>query len=219
MRILDQVAHDNAWSRRGSGGKVALCLGLLAVALGGPAPSSALLVLLAVVLLACVAARIPIKLFLGLLAVPGGFLAAGLPALALSIDWRAGIDLTWSEAGAHTALLLGLRSLAALSAMLLLALTTPPLRLLEPARRLGVPPVLLDLALLTYRLTFLLSEVALAAMRSQSFRLGYWGWRRSLRSLALLVAGLLGRTLERAKRLETGLTARGYTGEFPVLVA
>jgi hypothetical protein len=41
--------------------------------------------------------------------------------------------------------------------------------------------------------------------------------RRGIRSLGLLAATLLGRSLARARRLEIGLAARGFEGELKVL--
>ncbi|MBF0177519.1 MAG: cobalt ECF transporter T component CbiQ [Magnetococcales bacterium] len=219
MHVLDQIAHENAWSRRGTGGKVFLTFGLMGTALGGSPPFAAILVLVATLLLARLSALVPMRIFLGVLAVPLGFLATGLPVLALSVGWQGGPVLLWSAAGATDAMLLGVRSLATLSAMLLLSMTTPPMRLISLGQRVGLSPVFVDLAMLTYRLLFVLSDVALSGFRSQSFRLGYQGWRTSLRSLSLLVAGLLGRTMHQAQRLETGLAARGHTGALPVLTS
>ncbi|MBF0138094.1 MAG: cobalt ECF transporter T component CbiQ [Magnetococcales bacterium] len=217
MRVLDRIAHNNAWSSRGTGGKAALCLGLMATALLGSPPFAALLVLLTTAILARMSARVPAAVFLGMLLIPASFLVTTLPMLAISVSWQEGLLLTWSATGARNAVLLGLRSLATLAAMLLLALTTPPMRLLTLGKKLGVSSVFIDLAMLTYRLLFVLGEMAATGFQSQSFRLGYQGWRRSLRSLALLVAGLLGRTLHQARRMETGLAARGYAGNLPVL--
>ena len=52
---------------------------------------------------------------------------------------------------------------------------------------------------------------------AQAARLGHDGARRRLRSLGLLVGNLLPRALDRARRLEIGLAARGWDGEMRVL--
>lgn len=217
MRVLDRIAHISAWRGRGTGGKAVLCLGLMGVAMAGPEPFGAPLVLLAAVPLALVSARVPAAVFFGVLATPAGFLATGLPVLAVSVDWNDGLVFAWSADGAWMALMLSVRSLAAVSALALLALTTPPSRLVGVLRRLGLPAVVADLALLTYRLLFVIGDAAATGAQAQSFRLGYRGWPRTFSSLTLLTAGLLSRTLARARRMETGLAARGYAGALPVL--
>ncbi len=219
MRALDRIAHSSAWRTRGTGGKAVLCLGLMGAAMAGPEPFSAPLVLLAAAVLALLSARVPAVVFFGVLAAPAGFLATGLPVLAVSVDWADGPVLAWSAEGAWRAAALAVRSLAAVSALALLALTTPPSRLVGLLRRLGLPAVVADMALLTYRLLFVVGDAAATGARAQAFRLGYRGWRRTLHSLSLLTVGLLSRTLDRARRMEIGLAARGYAGALPVLPA
>ena len=74
-----------------------------------------------------------------------------------------------------------------------------------------------EIALLTYRFLFLLADTAIAMDAAQAARLGHDGFKRRLRSLGVLAANLLPRAMDRARRLETGLAARGWEGEMRVL--
>ncbi|MBF0108082.1 MAG: cobalt ECF transporter T component CbiQ [Magnetococcales bacterium] len=217
MRVFDAIAHSSDWRDRGDGGKATLCLGLILAAIGGPEPYTAPLALGSAALLALGSARVPPAAFLGVLMTSAGFLATGLPVLAVTVSWNGGPVLSWSSDATLTALKLGMRSLAAVSAMALLILTTPPGRLIGLLPRTGLSGVVADLAMLVYRLLFLVGDTAATGYRAQSFRLGYHGWRRSMRSLSLLISGLLTIALTRARRMETGLAARGYRGSLPVL--
>ncbi|MBF0144287.1 MAG: cobalt ECF transporter T component CbiQ [Magnetococcales bacterium] len=218
MPVLDRIAFESAWKGRGTGGKALLGFGLLGAAAFGPAPLTAPLVLATTLALALFSARLPARLYLRLLAIPLGFLLTSLPVFLLSVGWDHGPTVTLNETGWRQALPPTLRSLAAVAALLLLTLTTPVSRLLVLGHRLGLPTTVTDLALLTHRLLFVIADMAVTGARSQAFRLGYRGWRRSLRSVSLLAAGLLGRSLDRSRRLETGLAARGFRGELPILV-
>ncbi len=119
------------------------------------------------------------------------FLLTGAPFLALSLDLSDGVRLAFSPAGAMTALEVTLRSLAALSCLTLLVLTTPVVELVGLLRRIGVPSAIVEIMLLIYRLIFLFMEEAIAGQHAQAARQGYTTLRRSLRSLGQLVATLL----------------------------
>ncbi|WP_051013655.1 cobalt ECF transporter T component CbiQ [Pararhodospirillum photometricum] len=218
--LFDRAAHASRWARRGVGGKTVLVGGLLGVALAAPAPWGALLVLPTALALALGPAGVSPRILLVLLGAPAGFLLLSAPVLAVSLDWTAGGF--WPQVhlipdGLGSALLLGVRALAGTACLALLALTTPLLDLIRLLARLGLPPALIDITVLTYRLVFLLGDSALTGVRAQSARLGHDGFHRSLRSLSWLGAGLLVRTMERARRLERGLAARGFDGALPPL--
>ena len=63
-----------------------------------------------------------------------------------------------------------------------------------------------------FRIIWLLLDCLEAGQRSLGARLGFNGNRRMLKSSGLLLASLLPRVLGRARRMEAGLAARGYTG-------
>jgi len=101
--------------------------------------------------------------------------------------------------------------------LMFLVMTTPMADLFGGLRRLAVPAELVELALLTYRFVFLIADEAAAMTAAQRARLGHSSRRRWLRSTARVIANLLPRALARARRMETGLAARGWQGEMRVL--
>jgi cobalt/nickel transport system permease protein len=159
-------------------------------------------------------ARVPFRTWLAAMAAPVGFLLTGAATLLFSVGPH-GIAL--APQGATAALELLTRSFSAIICLLFLSLTTPATDLVAGLRRLGVPRDLADVAMLTYRFVFTVADAAIAMDHAQQARLGHSTGRRWIRSLGILIANLLPRTLDRARRLETGLAARGWDGEMRVL--
>lgn len=209
----DRLAHTSRWRKRALAEKALLSLGLLVLALALPPWPGAALVLAAAV--ACsVTAGTPLAALARLAAGPLAFILTGATTLTV----QGGPEgLHFSQAGIHQAGLLVLRSLAAVSALLLLTVTTPASDLVQGLRRLGLPAEVAEVALTTYRLLFVLLDTATAIHTSQEARLGTVGWRRRIRSTGLLLGNLLPRALDRARRLELGLAARGFDGSLRTL--
>ncbi|MGE5546888.1 MAG: CbiQ family ECF transporter T component [Solirubrobacterales bacterium] len=202
MSPIDRLAHASRWRNRALVEKAVLAFGLLGLALALPPWPGGALVLTAALAAALVAGTPP-GAWLRAFAPPMGFLATGVAVVALS--------------GEGDAVALGVRGAAATASLLLLAVTTPAADLVNGARRCGLSPELAETALATYRLLFVLDETARAIHASQVARLGTDGLGRRLRALGLLIAALLPRALERARRLEVGLAARGFDGTLPTI--
>lgn len=220
---LDDAAWTGAWRSRSVAEKSLLSLGLLALAVASTGPIASLGVLLSAVVAALVLARVPRRTYALALLAPIAFLAISLPAIAVSVG-TSPVDPVWSAGWLHleaggvaTAGEVGLRSVAALAAMLLLPLTTPMVSLLAGLRRMRVPEVLIDVAGLVYRMLFALLDSVAAIREAQSARLGYAGSAAARRSMGLLGAAVLRRAWVRSQRLEQGLAGRGYAGSLRTL--
>lgn len=214
MTPIDRVAHLNRWRHRSLTEKASLALGMLLLALILPPFPAAPLIAAIMAAAAMLGARVPPKVWLACVLAPAGFLATGVLPLLVQVD-QGGLSL--APHGLPQAAALAARSLAGVTCLLFLALTTPVTDLMSGLRRLGLPAELADVGLLMYRFVFLLADTAAAMHAAQAARLGHAGWRRRLRSLGRLIANLLPRALDRARRMEVGLAARGWTGAMPVL--
>jgi cobalt/nickel transport system permease protein len=214
MSPVDRVAHLNRWRFRSLTEKAVLALGMLLLDITLPPFPVAIVVAAAMTLATLAGARAPVKVWLACAAGPTGFLLAGTLSLLLQID-ASGLSL--APNGLRAAAELAARSEAGLTCLLFLALTTPTSDLMAGLRRLGLPAEITEVALLTYRFLFLLADTAQAMNTAQAARLGHVGLRRRLSSLGILIANLLPRALDRARRLEIGLSARGWHGEMRVL--
>jgi len=209
----DRLAHVSRWRRTPLAEKLLLSLGLLTLAMVLPPwPGAALVVVAAAA--AALVSGVGWQSWLVLLAGPMAFILTGAAALLVQVS---GDGVAFAADGGWAALALIMRSLAAVSALLLLTVTTPLAELMQGLRRLGLPAELAEMALATYRFIFILLDTARRMNASQMARLGGDGWRRRIRSLGLLVAALMPRALDQARRLEVGLQARGYDGALPTL--
>jgi len=218
MQAIDHHAWTNRWRDRHPLEKLLPAVTLLLLTLALPPLSIGPLVLAGTTLATVCGAQVPLRAFLSILAAPAAFLLAGAPFLAVSLDFTDGFSPHLSPDGLHLALDTTVRALAAVSCLAFLTLTTPLVDWAPPLRRLGVPATVVELILLIYRLIFVFAERALTGRQAQTARLGYSRMDRSVRSLGLLAGNLFQRALEQARRMETGLAARGYSGELRVLM-
>lgn len=214
MSPIDRAAHLNRWRCRSLTEKAVLALGMLLLATLLPPYPVAGVVAAVMTAAALLGARVPVRVWLACAVGPLGFLLAGVVSLVVQVD-SGGLGL--APGGLAAAAGLAARSLAGLTCLLFLALTTPATDLMAGLRRLGLPAEITEVALLMYRFLFLLAETAMTMDAAQAARLGHVGARRHLSSLGVLIANLLPRALDRARRLEVGLAARGWEGEMRVL--
>ena len=211
---IDRLSQAGPWRKRAFAEKAALALGLLVLALALPPWPGAALVLGTAWTLALVAARLPLDDWLRLNALPLGFVLTGAAALAVDVDAQ-GLHLA-ADHGRRAGEVV-LRAGAGVSALLLLAATTPAPDLVRSLRRLGLSAEIAEIMLLTWHFLFLLLDQAASIRTAQEARLGWFGPRRQVRSLGLLIAQLLPRAMDRARRLEVGLAARGFDGSLPMI--
>lgn len=220
---LDDAAWSGAWRTRSVAEKSLLCFGLLALAITSPGPAFSGAVLICAIACALLIAQVPRSTYCVAVAAPATFLLISLPAIAVSIgphplDPVASLGPVHLEsAGVAQAIAVGVRSVAAMAAMLLLPLTTPMVDLLDGMRRLRVPEALIDIAALVYRMLFSLLDSVAAIREAQTARLGYAGSRQARNSFGLLGAAVLQRAWVRSQRLEQGLLGRGYAGSLATL--
>ena len=220
--LLDESAWTNHWRHRSTGEKSLLSLGLLAVAATSGAPQVAWAAGLVAVTAALVLARVPWRTYLLAWTGPLPFVLLGAATIAVTLGapvapvWQFGV-LVVEPDGLQRAVQVLSRSMAGVSCVLLLATTTPLSDLLAGLRRLRVPPTLVDVAALMYRMVFGLLESAVRIHRAQAARLGFVDARAARRSVGLLGAATLRQAWLRSQRLEEGLAGRGYTGELTVL--
>ncbi len=218
MLSFDVLANTGPLRHRPAVEKVVPSLILMVTALALPPVPTALLVLATTTTVAIGLAGLSLDRWLRAVALPAGFIVAGVIGIAL--DWGDGpgpLPLTVSSASANEAGLVFLRSLAGTSAVILLGVTTPMVDLIALLRRLRVPAAVTDLMASMYRLVFDLLDTGRRLRQSQAARLGHDGLHRSVRSSGLVASAVFIRSVHRARRLQIGLDARGYDGELRVL--
>jgi len=215
---LSDIAFTNAWRHRNPWEKVLFGGGLLLVTFFVPPYPWCVAIALLVTLAATAGARIPARSWLGILSVPVSFAiltTLGILVQLNSVGGHLSVGLDWNGLPFAGGLLL--RSIAAMSCLAFIGWTTPLMEITPVFQRLGIPAVLIDLALMIYRFLFVTATTLGEMKRAQSWRLGRADYRSRMRAISMLASGLFLRCVQRARRLEDGIEARGYQGRLWVL--
>ncbi|MEU7569018.1 cobalt ECF transporter T component CbiQ [Streptomyces fradiae] len=217
MLPIDVAAHGSRWRRRHPAEKAVLGFGLTACAVSLPPwPGAPLVAAAALAVLLGPAGVAPRRLWRAW-RLPLGFCVTGAVPLLFQVGGPAGWVALAPGGPAHAAGLL-LRTSAASLGLLLFAFTTPVSDVLPRLVRAGVPAPVVDVALVMYRIAFLLLDAVARIRQAQAARLGLTGRAAAWRSVAGLAATAFVRAFDRAARLQTGLAGRGYDGTLRVLV-
>ncbi|KXG75431.1 cobalt ECF transporter T component CbiQ [Thermotalea metallivorans] len=227
MISMDQYAYINRLKSVHPMEKCLLSGGMLLICLWNTSPLVHFGAIALMTFLVIAVAGIPGKTYVQYLLLPLVFLITGVGGVALTITknstlflygfamghWKIGI----SQQGLDQAVLVFLRAYASVTCLYFLAFTTPMTDMMWVLRKLRMPTVLVELAMMIYRFIFVLMETASMIYISQDCRLGYSSIKRSYTSLGQLASNLFVKAFCRAQELFTALTARGYTGRLDVL--
>lgn len=209
--MIDEQARTNRWARCHPAEK--LTASGVGVLLALTAASPWLPLAVAVAGLAGLSrAGVPGRVFRKALGMPVGFLLAGVAPLVLTLSqppaapW---LPVHIAPEGLRLAAATLARSCAVTICTVGLALTTPIDDLIWMAQRLGLPPSLSATVMAVHRFLFQFTRTLATLHAAQRARLGFRGWRGTVRSLGLLTANLFTQSSQLALTLERGLVARG----------
>ncbi len=209
--LTEQSAYTNRWRQVSPIAKGCFSLCGMVAAFAAGSPRTALLIALILSVATVFGAGIPGVRYLRVAAPPLLFLAASGLSLLVSLDFgssTSAVALRLAESEFPRIAQACSRSLACLTALLFLALTTPLSDLISLLRRCKLPDTLLDLMTLCYRTLFVLSEAVHETITAQSARLGYATFTISLRSLGGLVTNLIVQVWQRSLMLHMAAQAR-----------
>ncbi|GGT29617.1 cobalt ECF transporter T component CbiQ [Streptomyces purpureus] len=217
MLPIDAAAHSNRWRRRHPSEKAALGFGLTLCAVCLPPWPGAVLVAAATLTVLLGPAGVAPRHLWRAFRIPLGFCVTGAIPLLFQVGGPEGF-VTFAPGGPVRAGELLLRTSSASLGVLLFAFTTPVSDVLPRLVRAGVPAPVVDVALVMYRISFLLLDAMSRIRQAQAARLGLTTRAAAWRSLAGLGATAFVRAFDRAQRLQAGLAGRGYDGTLRVLV-
>jgi len=134
-------------------------------------------------------------------------------------DWQiGGLFFSVSNQSFYVMLQFLTRALGCIISLNFLALTTPMVDIIEGARHMHVPSIIIELMSIIYRQIFILLETVERMITAQKCRLGYLSVQQTFHSLAALVANLFIEAYQHSQRTQIALESRGYTGEIHVLM-
>lgn len=225
MRLIDRFAYNNRIRKLDPAWKAGFSLLLLLSCLTVNRAEFSAACLTAVALITVLLAGIPLGPFLKILFTEAGFLVLSVGTAAVSVStiqsanarfffglWFSATQESLAAAGG-----LFLRSLACVSAMNLLALTTPMVDLIDLMTRMKVPDSLIDILTLIYRFIFTLLDCLDRMIVAKEARLGFRTFRNAFRSSADIAASLFIDAYRRSQRLQIALEGRCWNGSFRVL--
>jgi len=171
--------------------------------------------------------KIPLNSYLALMLIPLGFLIVGVITIAINIGGYTSQTLfgfsflnvkfgVTEESIIESAKVL-FKSLAAVSCLYFLSLSTPIVELLSVLKKLKVPKLFVELMSLIYRFIFIILETVNMIYISQNSRLGYSNLKTSYNSLGKLIGSLFLSSYKRSQDMYTALESRCYDGDINVI--
>ena len=219
---MDYIAHHNELTETNPYFKLFLAIILLIVtlALDNLYFDVFIFVVMSIVILAI--AKINYRSYLKFLSIPMVFLVITCIFLLLffgkgEVIYETGIlGIVITTDSLHYAVYTFMRVVACLPCLGFLALTTPIAKILNCLRKLKVPKIMVEIALLMYNAIFIFLNEIDTMQKAQDTRLGYHSYWTSFKSLGALVSTIFLRSLDKSETLQFALDSRGYTGELPV---
>lgn len=227
MYQIDQSTNTNRLAATRAEHKVVAALIMLVACLMFDRISTSLVVLIVVGGLVMGVARVNVRLWVRITSAELFFLLLSVGSVVIVISPAAlpqgvgmGFGGNWigmTPESTQTAARMITRTLAAVSCLSLIALTTPLHDLVLLSRRLRLPALLIDLVLLTYRFLWVTTVMLEQMQAAQAARLGNATWRTALRSAGITAARLFIRSYQRIGRLSDAWAARNFEGDMPRL--
>ncbi|MCK9276792.1 MAG: cobalt ECF transporter T component CbiQ [Methanoculleus sp.] len=220
--VLEDFAQENGLRQTSTSLKLLIGLSSILLCVSSPGPVAPLLVAASMSAVILALAKIPARFYARILLIPVSFAVMSIAVvLFITADGAVlievpGLPLTITTGGANLAVLLLARVFGGMCSLYFIALTTPMTEVFDILRRLRVPTVFIDLAMLTYRFIFILIEEAGQIYRSQVMRLGYGRFRESVQSFGMLSGALFLRTWESGEALVLAMDARCYDGRLGI---
>jgi len=171
--------------------------------------------------------KLPLKDYMKLMSLPLGFLIIGVITIAITVASTSNglifsfsvfnIKLGCTYDSILTATKLFLKSIACVSCLYFLTLTTPIFEVLSVLRKFKVPKLFVELMGLIYRFIFVLLDTSNMIYISQNSRLGYSTYKASFNSLGKLITSLFISSYKRSQDIYTAMESRCYDGEINLL--
>lgn len=170
--------------------------------------------------------KMGISEYLKLLSIPLIFMIMSILAIIISISTEKTDMLAYftvgstyigiSKFGLMNALRILSRSIACLTCVYFLMLTTPFNQLIKVFKKLHIPDNVIEIAMLIYRFIFIFLEEVQEIYKSQEMKLGYMGMRNSYNSLGLLLNMLYKRMMKRYEDMSIALDMKLFDGKFHI---
>lgn len=226
VRGIDLFAYTSGMNAWNPAFKVCLAVGTIILCLALDRPAVSLAVVLSMGWLSVRRGGVPMGGYLSLLRVPLAFLLLSGLAVACTVgktpvgDWNLSLHWFYISVTADSlrfALALTAKAFGAVSALYLLALSTPAGELAGVLRRAHLPELLVELMYLIYRFVFILLDTHGRMRDAAQSRLGYRDFRTSCRSFGWTAGNLLVLAIKKSSVYYDAMESRCYNGSLRFL--
>ncbi len=155
--------------------------------------------------------------YLSLFTVPVAFLVMSAVAIAVSLNFDNGFSIAFHHKDVIRAVVVSIKALGSVSAMYMLSLSTPMNEIISLLGRLKLPEIICELMRLMYRYIFILADSQVKMKNSAESRLGYDGFRRSIKTFGLTCSNLLAVSLRKASDYYNAIESRSFGGRLKFL--
>ncbi|GLC89269.1 cobalt ECF transporter T component CbiQ [Lysinibacillus piscis] len=222
MLLIDKYAYINQLATVHPLEKMTFSLGFLLLSLILQDARISLITFFVMSAFIIIAAKIPFRYYIKLLALPSAFLLTSLLSIIVSLTSAANAlpPHLWAFSWHGWVLFIGTASLAtaqqlfftvlgSISCLYFLMLTTSIQAICYVLRQWRLPILLIELIELTYRFIFLFLESMQNIHLAQQARLGYHSFSVWLRSISMLIVALFAEMFQRSRALNNAMQARG----------
>ncbi len=224
--LLEEVAQHNALVQVNPYTKLLMGLGSIILVLFSPNYFIPLAIagILSLVLLTL--ARIHPHFYLRVLAIPLGFAVMSVMVIVLTAGgneplWNfpltSWVVISITPESLHKGIMAFCRIIGGMCALFFISLTTPMTDLFGVMKRLRIPDLFIDIAMLIYRFIFIFMDRSTEIYQAQIMRGSYTKPKESIRSLGMLIGSLFITSWDDGEHLVRAMDARCYTGRHPKL--
>ncbi len=219
---IDYDAYQSGMSHWNTTFKVVFSLGILITVIAVNTLPVSIVTILYMLFLNVRVGKIKFGVYIRLMKIPLAFIL--MSAVAIMIEMGSGEDCLYRIRFFHTFLYITrenlLRSIgvsckafAAISGFFMMTLSTPMGEIISVLKRVHVPGIILELMHLIYRYIYILSEMNQRQRDAAVSRLGYWGWKTSLKTFGSEIANLFLMSMKKSEQYYDAMEARGYEGD------
>ena len=225
--IIDDYAYRNRLSKVNPNIKFVIGMLLLILSLINPYNYISLLIILTMSFIIVGVAKIELKDYIHFIKIPITFLIISIIMILINFSNDKDILLYSIEIGSlyvgvsvesiNSATHLFFRALSCLTCIYFIMLTTPFNQLIFVFKKLHLPDIVLEIAMLMYRFIFIFMEEVADIRKSQELRFGYINLKNGYNSFGLLVSMLFKRMMIRYDEMSIALDMKLYDGTFYIV--
>ncbi len=226
MMMIDKLAYSSPWRYKSTHLKSCFAIGTLLICVAVRSFFISSIVLILMGCLTVTYSRASLSHYGKMMLWPMAFLIMGTISILADIADEP-MGMVHISIGSKYLVILGssviesgrliLVSLASVSCLYFLILTTAVLDLMAGLKRLHCPWLIIELMTLIYRFIFVLLDLALSINTAQKCRLGNKDLKTSIRSMGGMLAALFVQAMEKSSALFNAMEARCYDGRIHVL--